>query len=155
VEGLNVGSTVPGLFLLHHAALLAAALMLNMQNIPSWAMDGPYWLSAAAKVLLPVSALKGWGVDTDRSTSEDKMLWIFHGHADAVYAAAIRASLSAPPGATVIDLMKWSFTAWISVIAVFQALRRDLAREFKLNAFLQVVLTSMGALVASRLLLRS
>jgi hypothetical protein len=125
---LNVGSTIPAFLFVHHAALLAGVLLLNL-SVPGWVLDAPLWMSSISSIFSPTSAMQTWGVDTAKTTVTDKILYIFQGHADLVYAAAIRASLSLSSGdAVAVELMKWSWTAWCASIIVFYALRADLTK---------------------------
>jgi hypothetical protein len=128
MNALNVDSTIPALLFVHHAALLVGVLLLNL-SVPGWVLDAPFWLSSVSSILSPTSAMRTWGVDTSKNTVTDKILYIFQGHADLVYAAAIRASLSLSPGdAVAVELMKWSWTAWCASILVFYALRFELTK---------------------------
>jgi hypothetical protein len=102
--------------------------LLNL-SVPGWVLDAPLWMSSISSIFSPTSAMQTWGVDTAKTTVTDKILYIFQGHADLVYAAAIRASLSLSSGdAVAVELMKWSWTAWCASIIVFYALRADLTK---------------------------
>lgn len=153
-NALNMGSTVPALLFLHHAALLVGVLLLNL-NVPGWVLDAPFWLISVSSILSPTSAMQAWGVDTAKTTVTDKILYVFQGHADLVYAAAIRASLSLSSGDTAaVELMKWSWTAWCASILVFYALRFELTKQLTATTASQLM-GPMAFLATARLHLSS
>jgi hypothetical protein len=128
VVDLNVGGTVPALFILHHAVLLVLVFGLNFE-VPGWMLDAPFWFSSTSIIISPTSAMQSWEIDTAKLTTTDNVHFFIQAQSDIMYAAVIRTCLSVSSGERILErLMKWSYTAWCASFVALYALRPDLAK---------------------------